>query len=103
MVPHTFATSTEPSPPRMSKIRRDKVARRFGYLIRERGCFKYLISCLHCRVCPPLPSLFLCPHVAVKAAKAVSQHMHSHMASGFADRAFLDLDLVRGLKALGGG
>lgn len=54
---------------------------------------------------PPLSlsPLFLCPHVAAKAAKAVSQRMHSHMASGFADRVFLDLDLVRGLKALGGG
>lgn len=46
---------------------------------------------------------FLCPHVAAKAAKAVSQRVHSHMASGFADRVFLDLDLVRGLKGLGGG
>lgn len=52
---------------------------------------------------PSLSPLFRCPHVAAKAAKAVSQRMHSHMASGFVDRVFLDLDLVKGLKALGGG
>lgn len=57
-----------------------------------------------CVLFPPSVSSFVpCPHVAAKAAKAVSRHTHSHMASGFGDRAFFDLDLVTGLKALGGG
>ncbi len=50
-----------------------------------------------------LPSLVASPRVACKTAKALSEHMHSHMASVSEERAFFDLDRVTGLRVLGGG
>lgn len=94
-------------PPECQRSEAKRFTHRFGYLVREQGCFKYLIflAASPCVLLPPLRRLSFvpCPHVAAKAAKAVSRRTHSHMASGFGDRAFFDLDLVTGLKALGGG
>lgn len=50
-----------------------------------------------------LPSLIASPVVAGKTAKALSEHMHSHIASVSEERAVFDLDRVTGLRVLGGG
>ncbi len=84
------------------KDQKRKVVNRFGYLIIEQGCF-WIFEHFCCIPFFSLPSLVASPRVACKTAKALSEHMHSHMASVSEERAFFDLDRVTGLRVLGGG
>lgn len=85
----------------MSKIRSERLRIALVTSLQSKAAFEYfnILAALSLS----LPSLVASPRVAGKTAKALSEHMHSHMASVSEERAVFDLDLVTGLRILGGG